>query len=92
MKRPYFCSNLWMIQLFSSSSSSFFFFFFDGIEESFMQVICTLQKFSKISGLKMNLDQTQVVWTGSKTKSHSLDKFLREMNICWDPGISCAWG
>ena len=68
------------------------FFFFDGSEESFMQAICTLQTFAKISGLKMNLDQTQVVWIGSKTKSHSLDTFLREMNICWDPGISCAWG
>ena len=67
-------------------------FFFDGSEESFMQAICTLQTFAKISGLKMNLDQTQVVWIGSKTKSHSLDTFLREMNICWDPGISCAWG
>ena len=91
MKRPHFCLNLWMIQLFSSSSSFFFVVgFFDGSEESFMQAICTLQTFAKISGLKMNLDQTQVVWIGSNTKSHSLDKFLREMNICWDPGISCA--
>ena len=43
------------------------------------------QKFAKISGLKMNYDKTQIVWIGSR--KHSKVRILRDMNVCWNPGI-----
>ena len=46
--------------------------------------ILTLQKFAKMSGLKMNNDKTQIVWIGSQA--------LRDMNFCLDPGIFIVLG
>ena len=49
-------------------------------KESFVQATRTLQKLAKISGLKIKIDKTHAVWTGSNRHSHV--KFLRDMNFC----------
>ena len=40
----------------------------DGSKESFYECIQTLKKYALISGLKVNDEKTQVVWTGSRKK------------------------
>lgn len=49
-----------------------------------------LQKFAKMSGLKVISDTTQIVWIGSKKKSKV--PFLRDMNFCWGLGIFLVLG
>ena len=57
----------------------------DGTERSFMEAIHTFDKFSLMSGLKINNDKTVAVWIGSRKNCGV--KFLRDRNFCWDPGI-----
>ena len=40
--------------------------FLDGSDESLNNTLEELDKFAKISGLKINYDKTQLVWIGSK--------------------------
>ena len=40
--------------------------YLDGSEKSFVHAIRTLQKFSKMTGLNMNYDKTNVAWIGFK--------------------------
>ena len=58
--------------------------YLDGSEESFKAAIETLDSFSKLSGLKMNNEKTQIVWIGSKRNCG--DIFMRDRNFIWDPG------
>ena len=59
--------------------------FLNGSEESSVKAVRTLQKFAKTSGLNMDFDKTQTVWTGSRM--HSNVRLLRDMDVRWDPGI-----
>jgi hypothetical protein len=58
--------------------------YLDGSEASFNEAIATLLKFSKISGLKMNTEKTQVVWIGSRKNCNI--KYMRDENFVWNPG------
>ena len=53
----------------------------DGSETSLQEAITELNNFAKISGLKINIDKTQVVWIGSKRFSE--DKFFPELKLVW---------
>ena len=53
----------------------------DGSEISLKESIVELNKFAKISGLKLNIDKTQVIWIGSKI--YCSDTFLPELNLQW---------
>ena len=57
----------------------------DGSEQSFNEAISVLLKFAEISGLKMNIEKTNISWIGS-TK-HCNVRFMRDKNFIWDPGI-----
>jgi len=57
----------------------------DGSRRSFEEAIATLERFTSISGLKMNTDKTQVVWIGSRKKCNV--KYMQDRNFVWDPGI-----
>lgn len=59
--------------------------FLDGSEESLREAIQTLEKFARISGLKINKEKSQLVWIGSQ--KHSPTRYLRDENYCWNPGI-----
>ena len=58
--------------------------YLDGSEESFTESIKMLDIFSKISGLKVNNDKTQIAWIGSSRNSNV--KYMRDKNFIWDPG------
>jgi hypothetical protein len=58
--------------------------FLDGSEKSFKEAIHTLNKFSKMSGLHMNTEKTQIVWIGSRKNCNI--KYMRDKNFIWDPG------
>ena len=57
----------------------------DGSEKSFRECIKLLQFFSRISGLHINSEKTNVIWIGSMRNSDV--RFLRDENFCWNPGI-----
>jgi hypothetical protein len=52
----------------------------DGSEKSFNETMYVLSKFTRISGLKVNIDKTQIVWIGSMK------------NFIWVPGTLKALG
>ena len=56
----------------------------NGSEKSLKETFKTLETFRKISGLKVNLDKTKVVWMGSK--KHSQDKLCPNLNLEWCDG------
>ena len=58
--------------------------FLDGSEESFTESIKLLETFSKISGLRVNNDKTQIAWIGSSRNSNV--RYMRDKNFIWDPG------
>ena len=58
--------------------------YLDGSEKSFTEAIKMLDIFSKISGLKVNNDKTQIAWIGSCRNSNI--KYMRDKNFIWDPG------
>lgn len=41
----------------------------DGTEHSFKEMLHTLEFYAKMSGLKINIDKTEVIWTGSTKNS-----------------------
>ena len=53
----------------------------DGTETSLRESIDELDKFAKISGLKINLTKTQIIWIGSK--KYSTDTFLHQHKLQW---------
>ena len=57
----------------------------DGEESSFRAAIDTLDNFSRISGLIINNDKTQIMWIGSRKNCNI--KYMRDRNYTWDPGI-----
>ena len=57
----------------------------DGEESSFKATVDTLDTFSKISGLIINNDKTQIMWIGSRKNCNT--KYMRDRNYTWDPGI-----
>ena len=50
------------ISLFADNTSIFLY----GLNDSLNNTPYELERFAKISGLKINFDKTQVVWVGSK--------------------------
>jgi exonuclease III len=58
--------------------------YLDGSEESFREAVNILRKFTKISGLKMNVEKTQVVGIGS-LKGIDIH-YMRDQNYVWNPG------
>jgi hypothetical protein len=58
--------------------------YLDGSERSFLETINVLTKFSQISGLKINLDKTQIIWIGSR-KNCGI-QYMRDKIFVWDPG------
>ena len=55
--------------------------FLDGSEESLNSTLEELDRFAKISGLKINYDKTQLVWIGSK--KHSQDSIKTKWKLLW---------
>ena len=55
--------------------------FLDGSKESFNSTLEELEKFAKISGLKINFDKTQLVWIGSK--KYSSDTIKTKWKLAW---------
>jgi exonuclease III len=62
----------------------------DGSEKSFNETMSVLSKFTRISGLKVNIDKTQIVWIGSMKGSDI--RYMRDKNFIWDPGTFKALG
>lgn len=60
------------------------FFTLDGSEKSLYHTIQTLRDFEKVSGLKINLDKTKLLWFGSKKKCKM--KYCEEFKLDWSEG------
>ena len=56
----------------------------DGSEQSFNEAINTLNNYADISGLKINVEKTQIVWLGNR-RGRGL-RYMRDKNFIWDPG------
>ena len=54
-----------------------------GDKQSFEKSMGLLEKFSKLSGLFLNQDKTQVVWLGSKKNCRT--KYMEHLNMVWNP-------
>ena len=54
-----------------------------GDQASFEKSIGILDKFAKVSGLKLNREKTQIIWLGSKKNSRI--KYLQHLNMVWNP-------
>ena len=52
-----------------------------GSDDSFTHTLEELEKFSKISGLKINYDKTQIVWIGSA--KYSSDTIKTKWKLSW---------
>ena len=53
----------------------------DGSDDTLNHTLEELEKFSKISGLKINYDKTQIVWIGSK--KYSSDTIKTKWKLSW---------
>lgn len=69
-----------MLSLFADDTT----LFLDGSEQSFKEAIGVIESFTKISGLKMNNEKTQIAWLGSQKNSNT--KYMIDRNFVWDPG------
>ena len=58
--------------------------FLDGSEKSLKCALNTLDKFYKMSGLKMNIDKTKAIWIGAM--SHSNLKLCENIKLDWEKG------
>ena len=58
--------------------------YLDGDEKSFKEAILTLDKFTLISGLKINSEKMQIVWIGSNRRCGR--EYMRDRNFIWNPG------
>ena len=56
----------------------------DGSEKALSTTFHVLNKFRKISGLKVNFEKTKIVWIGSK--KHSNDRICPNLNLDWCDG------
>ena len=56
----------------------------DGSENSFIEAINTLNIFAEMSGLKLNIEKTQLVWLGNR-RGRGI-RYMRDKNFIWDPG------
>ena len=56
----------------------------DGSEQSFTESMNILNIFADISGLKINIEKTQIVWLGNR-RGRGI-RYLRDKNFIWDPG------
>ena len=55
--------------------------FLDGSQKCFEASISCLENFTKLSGLRMNFEKTQIVWIGSTKNSNT--RYMRDKNfIC----------
>ena len=54
----------------------------DGTRESLVAALNTLEIFGTLSGLRVNMDKTKLVWLGKK--KHSKDKFNIDFNLEWN--------
>jgi len=57
--------------------------FLDGSRKSFENTVQLLCEFEKWSGLKINLDKSEVVWVGSS--EHSQVRYMPHLKIRWNP-------
>lgn len=71
----------YLLSLFADDTSAFL----DGSERSFTEAIHTFDRFSEMSGLRVNNEKTKVVWIGSRRGCGV--KYMRDRNFLWDPGI-----
>ena len=55
--------------------------FLDGSKDSLEAALNTLEIFGSLSGLKINMDKTKIVWLGKK--KHSKDKFEISYKFDW---------
>ena len=55
--------------------------FLDGTKDSLVAALNTLEIFGSLSGLKINMDKTKIVWLGKK--KHSMDKFEISYKLDW---------
>ena len=55
--------------------------FLDGSSGALNCTLTELDKFANVSGLKINFDKTQVVWTGSK--KHSTSTIKTKWKLSW---------
>ena len=69
-----------LISLFADDTT----LYLDGDEKSFREAILTLDKFTLISGLKINSEKTQIVWIGNNRRCGR--EYMRDRNFVWDPG------
>lgn len=53
----------------------------DGTEQSLNQTLSELERFSRISGLNVNFDKTQLVWMGSE--KYSTRSIKTKWKLCW---------
>ena len=58
--------------------------YLDGTEKSFTEAINTLELFTKISGLRVNNEKTQIAWIG-RSRNCNIE-YMRDRNFIWDPG------
>ena len=58
--------------------------FLDGSEASLRATLDILDKFYKMSGLKINKDKTKAIWIGSRI--NSTETLCREHNLDWEQG------
>ena len=58
-------------------------FLLDGSKQSLVNTLNLLTYFSKISGLKINMEKTKVIWIGSK-KGSSI-RYCEQYNLVWNP-------
>ena len=56
----------------------------DGSEESLRQTLRILEKYYKMSGLKINVDKTKAIWIG--TNQFSDEKLCSDYNLDWSKG------
>ena len=54
----------------------------DGTRDSLVAALNTLEIFGTLSGLRVNMDKTKLVWLGKK--KHSKDKFNIDFNLKWN--------
>ena len=55
--------------------------FLDGTKDSLVAALNTLEIFGSLSGLKINMDKTKIVWLGKK--KYSMDKFEIGYKLDW---------
>ena len=56
----------------------------DGTERSLRESLQILSKFYKLSGLKINEDNTRAIWIGAKSNSHA--KLCNDYKLDWTQG------